>query len=150
MANRPPRLDGVFPKYEPPLYFVTFNTHKRMTILASDVVHARFVAFAREAQRRQIAVGRYVIMPDHVHLFVQGGRDFELSKWMRMLKRHLSQALEAGAPHWQEGFFDHLLRSEESYSGKWDYVRRNPERAGLVASAGDWPYQGEITIIDRL
>jgi len=50
---------------------------------------------------------------------------------------------------WEEGFFDHVLRSNESYSQKWNYVRKNPVRAGLVKSVTDWPYQGEIVYIDR-
>ena len=57
---------------------------------------------------------------------------------------------------WQPGFFDHVLRSNESYSQKWNYVRENPVRAGLVKSVEglvksveDWPYQGEIVYIDR-
>jgi hypothetical protein len=33
---------------------------------------------------------------------------------------------------WQEEFFDHLLRPAESYSQKWDYVKENSARAGLV------------------
>jgi len=37
-----------------------------------------------------------------------------------------------------------VLRSSESYSQKWDYVRENPVRAGLVANADDWPWQGEV------
>ena len=47
-------------------------------------------------------------------------------------------------PHWQKGFFDHGIRAEESYEQKWVYVRDNPVRAGLVRSAEDWPYAGEI------
>jgi putative transposase len=50
---------------------------------------------------------------------------------------------------WQPGFFDHILRSNESYGEKGNYVRENPVRAGLVKSGGDWPYQGEIVLIDR-
>jgi len=50
---------------------------------------------------------------------------------------------------WQPGFFDHILRSDESYTEKWNYVRDNPVRAGLVEIADDWPYQGEIVVIDR-
>jgi hypothetical protein len=50
---------------------------------------------------------------------------------------------------WQEGCFDHVLRSDESYGKKWQYVHENPVRAGLVASADEWPYQGEIVYIDR-
>ena len=51
---------------------------------------------------------------------------------------------------WQRGFFDHLLRSAESYGQKWNYVRENPVRAGLVAQPEDWPYAGEIVRIDRV
>jgi hypothetical protein len=51
---------------------------------------------------------------------------------------------------WQPGFFDHLLRRDESYAQKWDYVWRNPVRAKLVAQPEDWPYQGEIHLIDRV
>jgi putative transposase len=46
--------------------------------------------------------------------------------------------------------FDHVLRSDESYDEKWNYVKENPVRAGLVQIASEWPYQGEIVIIDRV
>jgi hypothetical protein len=45
---------------------------------------------------------------------------------------------------WQREFFDHILRSHESYSEKWNYVFDNPVRAGLVSSADKWEYAGEI------
>jgi hypothetical protein len=34
--------------------------------------------------------------------------------------------------------------SSESYSQKWDYLKENPVRAGLVKKSDDWPFQGEI------
>jgi putative transposase len=98
-----------------------------------------------------VAVGRYVIMPDHLHLFVRGDRTFSLGKWVKGLKSVILQTFpgERGGSFWQPGFFDHLLRNDESYAQKWEYVRQNPVRAGLVESAEDWPYQGEIVYIDR-
>jgi len=48
------------------------------------------------------------------------------------------------SPVWQPEFFDHLLRSEESYSLKWEYVQQNPVRAGLVASKDQWKFRGAI------
>ena len=48
-----------------------------------------------------------------------------------------------------ERFFDHVIRSSESYAEKWSYVQENPVRAGLVVDASDWPYSGEITIIEQ-
>jgi hypothetical protein len=41
-----------------------------------------------------------------------------------------------------------VLRSSESYSEKWDYVVANPVRAGLVRRAEDWPFQGEIFLLE--
>jgi putative transposase len=147
MANRPPRLERLFSSYDPALFFVTFNTQRRARILATETLHQHFIAFALAAQKRNIAVARYVLMPDHVHLFVQGGGGFVLSEWVRMLKRTLSKAIVERLPHWQDGFFDHLVRHEESYGEKWEYVRQNPVRAGLVSDAEHWPYQGEIVEI---
>lgn len=51
------------------------------------------------------------------------------------------------APFWQKEFFDHLLRSDESYSEKWEYVRQNPVRAGLVDDADTWAFTGHIDYI---
>ena len=84
-------------------------------------------------------------MPDHVHLFVSGGPKFNLGLRMRGLKR----AIISQSGIWQPGFFDHILRNDESYCQKWNYVRQNPVRAGLVGEAEAWPYQGEIASIDR-
>jgi REP-associated tyrosine transposase len=91
-------------------------------------------------------------MPDHVHLFERGDHNFRLGSWIGALKQALARAAtlsRAKGQIWEEGFFDHVLRSNDSYSQKWNYVRENPERAGLVNSAADWPYQGEIVYIDR-
>jgi putative transposase len=149
--RRPPRLSRVFNGC--PLYFVTFCTHQRKRFLACDEIHEAFILFAKRAENAfNVAVGRYVIMPDHVHLFVRGDYNFKLGPWIGALKQALARAAmlsRAKGQIWEEGFFDHLLRSNESYSQKWNYVRENPLRAGLVKSAADWPYQGEIIHIDR-
>ncbi len=114
------------------------------------------VAFARFCQHgcdaNKLGVGRYVIMPDHVHLFVRGADDFVLGRWVGLLKQCLGKVIrspESAGTLWQRGFFDHVLRSEESYAEKWNYVRENPARAGFVRDADAWPYAGEIVVIDR-
>src|SRR5438270_822368 len=147
MPEVPPRLDFIFQKYDPPLYFVTFNAHHRKPLLATVKVHQRFIAFAKAGQERGIAVGRFVIMPDHIHLFVSNNSDTQLSQWVRLLKRDLSQAIPSSSPHWQKGFFDHLIRNSASHSEKWEYVYQNPVRAGLVTNPDDWPWQGDIELL---
>ncbi len=95
-------------------------------------------------------MSRYVIIPDHIHLFITGADDFNLGVWVRGLKRVEAAAVSGGRGGlWQRGFFDHLIRSSESYSEKWNYVRDNPVRAGLTSHAEEWANQGEIVWIDR-
>jgi REP element-mobilizing transposase RayT len=146
MIERLRRLETTYERQ--PLYFITTCTHARRHILANAGIHRSFVEFAQRGADRGAWVGRYVLMPDHLHLFVSLEPDqMGLSAWVGSLKKGISKVLrERGesSPHWQKGFFDHIMRGGESYSLKWDYVRENPVRAGLVARAEDWPYSGEI------
>ena len=93
-------------------------------------------------------VGRYVIMPDHIHLFCSPNSLATcepLSKWIRYWKSIASfnWPRRDEAPIWQRGFWDRQLRHHTHYGHRWHYVRNNPVRAGLVACADDWPFQGE-------
>ena len=149
--RRPQRLERVFSKLRP-FYFVTFNTAQRLPMLARSEVHATFREFCiRALDEHDVAVGRYVLMPDHVHLFVVLPQDgVRLSRWIQALRSVLGKTLlRVGfqKPQWQEGFFDHVLRSNESCAEKWAYVRMNPVRAGFCSAADEWPYQGEIVSI---
>jgi putative transposase len=134
-----------------PFYFVTFNTRNRIPILAQSTVHESFIDFSRRGQEKGVAVGRYVIMPDHIHMFVvtpEAGTT--LGRWVGALKMALGRALIGmghSKPHWQDGFFDHVMRNADSYSEKWDYVRMNPIRKGLCEKPEDWPFQGEIAVL---
>ncbi len=161
--DKPPRLDLIFQRSSAPVYFVTFNTHTRGTVLATAEVHEAFIEYCRRAGEFRIGVGRYVLMPDHIHLFVCFGIGCTktLGAWIKGLKRELDGVLLSMAHQpvqlsgqklssfWQPGFNDHLLRRDESYAQKREYVFQNPVRAGLVARAEDWPYAGEIVRIDR-
>lgn len=139
------RLDRIFA--QSPIYFITACACNRRSIFAVSAVHQTFVRFAGLGEDHGAYVGRHVIMPDHLHLFLGLEAECELSVWMKSLKNSLSKALRAmdvSSPHWQKGFFDPVLRSSDSYSEKWEYVRDNPVRAGLVKSWEEWPFSGEV------
>jgi putative transposase len=146
MAERLRRLEMPFERG--PIYFVTACTAERRPLLANGSIHESFLHFAGNASARGAWVGRYVLMPDHLHLFVIiVDERIQLSVWIGSLKNSISRVLRAEgepSPHWQKGFFDHIMRGSESYSQKWDYVRANPIRADLVERPEDWPYAGEV------
>jgi putative transposase len=144
---RPPRLDRIFDCYDPPLFFVTTCAAKRKPLLACTAVQCAVESYAQRGLSLRCALGRYALMPDHIHLFVQLGGEITLGRWMKGLKAAIGEALHdlAGIvpPIWEPGFFDHLIRHSESYDQKWHYVRDNPMRAKLVEHFEDWPWQGE-------
>jgi len=142
------RLSKVF--IGDPTYFVTTCTKKRRKILDTPAVHQILREGWEDAlERHGWVIGSYVVMPDHIHFFCKPTHEActlsELMQhWKEWTSKRIKREMELKDGVWQEEFFDHLLRSHESYSEKWNYVEQNPVRAGLVERAGDWPYAGFI------
>jgi len=142
------RLERVWVDW--PIYFITTCTLDRRRILASKEVAGILTDEWRNARNHHgWAIGRYVIMPEHVHLFCKAELDAKalptfMQRWKEWSSKRMARELNLSGRVWQEEFFDHVLRSSESYSQKWDYVKENSVRAGLVKSLDEWPWQGEM------
>ena len=182
------------------MLYVTVVTGKRNAMLADKAVQDCIVAAWKAAA--DWLVGRYVIMPDHIHFFCAPATypppDFH--RWMKQWKAQVSRSfpigLRAGRAHgrvalvatgtpadtshgrvalvatgngadaaatsaalpnvslsrppplFQRDCWDRQLRTGESYAQKWEYVRNNPVRKGLVAHADEWPYQGQMNVLE--
>ena len=133
-----------------PRYFITACTYRRRKLLVCPHIHkALRHHWVKSLNLYGWAIGSYVVMPDHVHFFcTDANSDTPLSRmvgsWKQWSSKDICPLLNIEAPLWQKEFFDHMIRSGESYSEKWEYVRQNPVRAGLVTDANDWLYRGHI------
>ena len=134
-----------------PVYFITCCVAGRRPLLTNDTAYLILrVEWLGLRARHGWTVGRYVVMPDHVHFFVSPlpgnvrSLSIGIGKWKEWTSRRMGRALGLMGPVWQPEFFDYVLRSNESRSEKWDYVKQNPVRAGLTERADDWPYAGAI------
>ncbi len=97
----------------PTIVFVTVCTKDRIKILDDDVIHNRLVKIWNESDAW--LVGRYVLMPDHIHLFVSpNNQEVHLEGWVRYWKSIFTQN-HGGKSLWQEGHWDRRLRTNESY-----------------------------------
>jgi putative transposase len=126
-----------------PIVVLTVCTKQRKPWLASHEVHH----LLRETWQRADAwlVGRYVVMPDHIHLFAAPGpQALPFDNWVRYWKSQFTKANNAKDQRWQTDHWDTRLRSWENYDAKWLYVRDNPVRHKLVAQTDEWPFQGEL------
>ena len=88
-------------------------------------------------------------MPTHVHLLFTPLRDtdgwpFTLAHILKLIKGRsaweINKMLQRHGPVWQDEFFDHVLRSDESLPAKTEYILQNPLRAGLVHGGERYPW----------
>jgi REP element-mobilizing transposase RayT len=131
------------------IIFLTVCTKGRKRILADPVIHLHLVRAWQNAGAWLI--GRYVIMPDHLHLFCAPAELHEtpLIRWVSYWKAWsaIRWPKPNDSPVWQRHFWDTQLRRGQNYDEKWEYVVQNPVRAELVQRPEDWPLQGELNIL---
>jgi putative transposase len=146
------RLDRI--TVSQPIFFVTTCIARRRPILACETAFRIVKEELSQADARHgWGVGRFVVMPDHLHFLCgpSGERARELSAFVGKIKewssKRLSRELGVAQPVWQETFFDHVLRSAEAYVEKSEYMWDNPVRAGLVSRAEDWPWAGDLSAL---
>jgi REP element-mobilizing transposase RayT len=135
-----------FQKSDAPL-FVTFRTYKdwHLPPSAQDIAQRH----CRGEHGRTIDLHAGVIMPSHVHLLFTPLRDadgwpFTLAHILKVVKGRsaweINKTLQRHGPVWQDEFFDHVLRSDESLRAKTEYILQNPIRAGLVRGGEQYPW----------
>jgi REP element-mobilizing transposase RayT len=140
---RPPRIPVWLPADQPVIYFITICELNRHCAWDSSEFFCAFTAAVEKLETRGLwYVRSAVVMPDHLHALVSPlkSRDQSVSEFSGALKRWTRQAIANPHWDWQEGVFDRLLRQQDSAQEKWEYMRDNPVRAGLVVSWQAWPW----------
>lgn len=84
-----------------------------------------------------INVEKYIIMPNHLHLIIEiknnngasrtpHPTNTILSSFVGTLKRFTNR--KAGKNLWQRSFYDHIIRDDEDYITKAQYIENNPAK----------------------
>ncbi|MBE6779997.1 MAG: hypothetical protein E7545_03355 [Ruminococcaceae bacterium] len=94
-----------------------------------------------------ISVIKYVIMPDHIHFLISisngqsrtpvptrgnikiYNKNSTIAKFVSTFKRFCNK--EFGNNIWQARYYDHIIRNQEDYNEKWDYIENNPKKYAL-------------------
>ncbi|MFT3831063.1 MAG: transposase [Opitutaceae bacterium] len=147
------RMDGVatgepwFPgrlHHEIPPWVITGAFfHIRLRIARSAVVRLTEVSVAvpllcaaADYHQRQLWYGHLLLlMPDHLHALLAFPRHEAMSEVVRRFKR---AAARCQGIAWQDGYFDHRIRTPAELEKTADYIRRNPVAKGLCARLEDW------------
>ncbi len=87
--------------------------------------------------RYDFVVAGYVVMPEHVHLFVSEPRAAVLSTAIQALKLSVSVQSQQ-RPFWQARYYDFNVYTPRKRSKKIDYMHRNPIKRRLVSEPSKW------------
>ena len=122
------------------IFFITICAKNRAAkSLIQPGIPEQLLETWRHRHHQQIWHSHLVmIMPDHLHAFLQFPEETKMRKAIANWKRWTAIQSQI---EWQRDFFDHRIRPhQESFSEKMNYVLENPVRAGLVTHTKDWPY----------
>jgi REP element-mobilizing transposase RayT len=139
-----PRLKGF--EYQGAFaYHIVFNTahHSRVLIgaLADAVVEALEIA----ASSTDFDLCVYTIMPDHVHVLLQGTTDAsDVVRFVQRAKQKpgFDYKRATGEHLWLPSFYDRIVRRGDDAREIAAYIWANPIRAGLMREGAQWPYSG--------
>ena len=121
----------------------------------------------------------YVIMPDHIHLLIWPQdahivtdfmRDFKrftsgritrqaklegITNWVERFEQAGKETSRADYKVWQDSFWEQTIYTQKFLEQKLNYIHLNPVRAGICATAEDYPYSsyrnyylGDIQLIE--
>ena len=104
----------------------------RIELSAAGEACQRVLEASRLATR-QIRVGDFVVMPNHVHLVAiaeQGvGKPTPLEDFVRYLKFAITREVHKEYPGvvlWQKGYYEHVIRDDADYERILEYIANNP------------------------
>lgn len=122
-----------------PVYWVTLVTAHRQ-IIFDDFSAARVLIQILKAQSDggRASTRAFVLMPDHLHWFMQACTPASLAQCVRCVKSVSAQRL--GWQVWQRGFQVHTLPPDDERQTFARRVMAAPVQAGLSYALGHYPH----------
>ena len=125
-------------------YFVTFRTQ---ALGLTPEARAIVLDACRHFDGNRYHLWTAVVMPDHAHLLLQpkeiGKNEWHsLSSILHSIKSFTAKKINALMSRtgtvWQDESFDRIVRDENEFLEKWNYIRNNPVKRELVHSPTEW------------
>ncbi|MCH8021175.1 transposase [candidate division KSB1 bacterium] len=143
---------------------LTFSCYHRFHYLKDHIVCRLFIDELSQAREHfHFRLWAYVLMPNHVHLFIYPTRDeYKIATILQSIKgktskRYRDVLLEENAERYEKlclkvrgkkvfrfwqtgGGFDRNLWNANAIHSAIKYIEHNPVRAGLVKKAEEWKW----------
>jgi REP element-mobilizing transposase RayT len=130
-------------------YFLTFCcSERRECFLWADFNNYFVEQLRQQSATYQFVVPSYCLMPDHVHLLVEGlSVNSNLTPFVKAFKQVTGFEFErrTGQRLWQRYYYDHVLRPKDDPNSVAWHIWLNPVRAGLCEEPRKFRFLGSLT-----
>ncbi|MCK4353010.1 transposase [candidate division WOR-3 bacterium] len=127
---------------------ITICTVNKESIFANKSLSLETVNLLKQhADRYEIPIYAYCIMPDHIHLLTSGSSKKGIIEFIREIKSlstKISWKYGYKGKIWQTSFYDHFLRKAEDLEKTARYILNNPVRRKLVDKWRDYGLCGSF------
>ena len=103
-----------------PVFFITICCEKENPVPLTQHETAALIrdSFFFRQRLGQWQIHLLLLMPDHLHALLSFGTQWEMKRVIFNWKHFTSKQKKIV---WQSDFFDHRIRSENSFADKWEY-----------------------------
>jgi putative transposase len=127
---------------------ITIAVQDRRPVFGDAIVADAAIDVLRShADRTEVPIYAYCVMPDHAHLVLAPSLRCDILTFVAQFKNLAQRAAwRAGVvgAFWQKSFWDRFPRNEEQLETVIEYVLNNPVRRGLVDDWRDYPHSGSL------
>ena len=132
------------------IYFVTLCCEDRRPVFTDESLgHWLVTELLKSAAEQGFAIHAYCVMPDHVHLLVEGLIETcDLVGFISSFKQQTAfyYKKKIGRRLWQSSYYDHILRKAVATDAVAWYIWLNPVRRGLCSAPQDYSLSGSLTL----
>lgn len=126
-------------------YVLTFVTENRQSLFFDFNLACQMASILNNKKiLKSTKILSWVIMPDHVHLLIQLGKEHTLGSLVGSIKSMSTRSLKQPSRIWGKDFYDHMVRDENNLQNAARYIVANPLRAGLVKKVADYPFWNAV------
>lgn len=136
------------------LHHLIHRGHNLQPIVVDDEDRKTLLAALQDsAATHKVAIHAYVVMPNHLHLLATPAADDGLSRMMQALGRRYVSAFNLRHGRvgtlWEGRFRAAPLEAESHLLTVMRSIELNPQRAGLSAEPGDFPWSSAAHHLGR-
>jgi adenine-specific DNA-methyltransferase len=94
---------------------------------------------------KRYELDEWVVMPNHVHVLVKPFENYSISdithSWKSFSANEINKNINSSGQLWMHESYDHIVRNEKAFRAIKNYIKQNPQKAGIVPKASSFQKQ---------